>query len=254
MKKQRLAVIIPDCHIPYHHKRAFKLMQKIMLDLKKQIDEIVILGDFADFYWVSNHPKDPRVTASLLDEIEQVNQHLDWFDEYFPRVRKVYLEGNHEVRLENYLLHSAPALFGVTELKMLLRLNARPNWIFVPYGPTQAHPVLGGNLLARHTPLASTPKLVAQKGQTSLVYGHIHRNESAHAVGLSGQTLHAFSPGWLGDQRFSEVFGYVRDHYQWQLGFALVYNGPRPGNQTFSQIIHIANDISCIVGGKFYKG
>lgn len=228
-------------------------MQKVMLDLKSSISEIVILGDFTDFYFVSKHPKDPRVCASLLDEVEETNSVLDWFDQHFPRVLKIYLEGNHEFRLESYLIHQAPALFGVTELRFLLRLNQRPNWRFVPYGPNQAHRVLGSNLVARHTPLASSAKLAAQKAACSLVYGHIHRIEQAHAVGLLGQTLQAFCPGWLGDQRISEVFGYVRDHHQWQLGFALAYMSPLRGSQVFSQIIHIHDDITAQVGTKFYS-
>jgi hypothetical protein len=213
----------------------------------------VILGDFADFYWVSNHPKDPRVCASLLDEVDEVNKILDWMDQHFPRAQKVYLEGNHEFRLERYLVSTAPALFGVTDLRFLLKLNQRPNWKFVPYGPNQAHRVLGSNLVARHTPLASNAKQAAMKAGCSLVYGHIHRSESAHAVGLLGQTHQAFSPGWLGDQRYVEVFGYVRDHHQWQLGFGLVYQSQTRAHQVFSQVIHISDDITAQVGSSFYS-
>lgn len=226
-------------------------MKRVLLDHKKQIAEIVILGDFLDMYWVSKHPKDPRVNSTLQDELEAGNKELDWFDEHFPRVKKIYLEGNHEARLESYLADKAPALFGLTELKYLLRLNARPNWTWIKYGPKQAHRVLGSNLIARHTPPGCQPKQCVQKAGCSLVYGHIHRSELAFAAGLLGHTHQAFSPGWLGDHRHDEVFGYVRDFHQWQLGFAFVFQNQNTSH-FFSQLIHINDDITTQVGLKFY--
>lgn len=247
----KTALIIPDCHVPYHDKKAVKLLKKVISYLRPQLSELVILGDFVDFYKVSQYPKDPRVSMTLLDEIEEANELLDYFDQELPRCKKVYLEGNHEKRLESYLICSAPALFGVTELRYLLKLNLRPLWSFQGYGPRQAHRILGSNLIARHAPPATTARLAAQKSSASLVYGHIHRIELAHVAGLLGQKYYALSPGWLGDEKASDVFGYVRDFHQWQKGFALAYADSKTSH--FTQIINILDDYSCIVDGKLFK-
>lgn len=54
----KCALIIPDMHIPYHHKRATQLMLEVAKHVK--VSEIVILGDLAEFYFASGHgPKTP---------------------------------------------------------------------------------------------------------------------------------------------------------------------------------------------------
>jgi predicted MPP superfamily phosphohydrolase len=162
------ALIIPDTHLPYHDKRAYKLMIKVAKELDPH--EIVILGDYADFYSVSSHGKDPTILGLLIDEVESVNKHLDELDDLFPRAKKVYICGNHEHRLERYLCDKAPALFGITSIEHLFKLNLRPNWKFVPYGPRQNHKVLGSYLNARHEPLSSSAKATAAKALYSLLY------------------------------------------------------------------------------------
>lgn len=248
----KLAILIPDSHIPYHDKKAYKLLHKVMLDLKKQISEIVILGDFADFFSVNSHGTHPQVFNMLIDEVEAVNRELDFFDQNFPSAKKVFVEGNHEYRLERYLLNKAPALFGVTETRNLLNIDKRPNWKFIPYGPNQQHKVLGSKLKARHEPLASNAKSTASKALCSLVYGHIHRIEESHIVGLDSRNHVCFSVGWLGDKAQDKIYGYVKGHHQWQLGFGLVWYDEK-NDYFYHQKIHIMDDHTCVVNGKKYS-
>ncbi len=185
------------------------------------VDEIVLLGDYADFYSVSRHRKDPRVGTLLLEEVQSVRDGLDEFDRLFPQAKKVFLEGNHELRLEAYLIDQAPALFGVTQVDVLFELNVRPLWSFYPFGRSQAYKVLESELFAFHRPKASSPKLHIQKTLVSSVYGDVHKIERAHLVSLDKRHLTAVCPGWLGDVR-SRVFDYMPTVPQWQLGFAFV--------------------------------
>lgn len=252
-KGLKSALIIPDCHIPYEDKRAYALMLRAAKDIDP--DEIVILGDFADFYSVSSHAKDPRVTDLLVDEVAAVIQKLDELDKLFPRAKKVYLEGNHENRLERYLVDRAPALFGCTQVSYLFDINKRPNWTFIPYTPKQKHLVLGSHLYAKHTPLSNSAKATVTKALCSLVYGHIHSMEENHIVGMDGTNHVAFSVGWLGDKNKDLVFNYVKNHHQWQLGFGIVY--VNPANRYFyHQKVHILESngkYSCVANGKLYE-
>lgn len=249
----KTALIIPDCHIPYEDKKAYALMLKAALDLKPE--EIVILGDYADFYGVNSHGRHPSLMHTLLEEVERVIMRLDELDKLFPDSKKIFLEGNHEYRLERYIQNMAPGLFGVTDTQSILKIDNRPNWQFVPYGPRQMHSVLGSHLRARHEPAGSSAKATASKALCSLVYGHIHRLEESHAVGLDGTNHVAFSVGWLGDKNLDKVFGYVKNHHQWQLGFGIV----RVDTDTrifYHQKIHILNigrKYSCVVDGKYYS-
>lgn len=248
----KCALIIPDTHRPFHHVKAYNLMLEIATDVG--IHEIVILGDYADFYSVSSHSKDPRVVSMLIDEVEDVNKGLDELDKLFPNAKKVFIEGNHCFRLERYLISNAPALFGVTSVHNLFNIDKRKKWSFEPYGPNQSYDVGGSYLRARHEPLAPTAKGTATKAMCSLVYGHIHRIEESHIVGMDGTNHVAFSVGWLGDKRKDKIYSYVKNHHQWQMGFGLVYFDDKT-RVFYHQKIHIlevGKKISAVVNGKIY--
>lgn len=213
------------------------------------LDEIVLLGDYADFYPVSRHDKDPAVAHALEDEIKSVNEGLDQLDKLWPRAKKVYLEGNHEVRLEKYLAEKAPALFGLTECQTLFELNRRPLWSYHTFGRHQGYRILGSELIARHRPLASNAKTGLLRAMTSYCYGDIHKIEEAQAVGLDMKTRVAFCPGWLGDET-RKVFDYMLAQPQWQLGFAIV---TVDSSKNFHhQIVPIKNN-KAIFNGKEFK-
>lgn len=248
----KVALIIPDTHIPYHDKRAYKLMLKVAKYLNP--DEITVLGDYADFYCISSHPRSPAVKRRLLlEEVTEVNRHLDQLDNLFPKARKVFIEGNHEHRLERYLEQKAPELLGVTSTEHIFDLNRRKNWRFVPYGPNQLHKILGSYLHAKHEPSGNSAQVAARKALCSLVYGHIHRIEESHVVGLLGTNHVCFSVGWLGDKSQDKVYGYVKGHHQWQLGFGIAYVDPKTG-YFYHEKIHILDNYTCVVNGKIFRG
>lgn len=242
------ALIVPDLHIPFHDRKALKLMLKVASSIG--VDEVVLLGDVVDFYSVSQFGKDPRVSTLLTEEISAARAFLDELDSLFPSAKKVYLSGNHEQRLENYLIDKAPGLFGLTEVRFLFGLNQRPLWTYVPFGRAQGYRVLGSELYAFHRPKASTPKQHISRVFVSSLYGDIHKIESAHAVTLDGRHLLAHCPGWLGDVS-SRVFDYMPSVPQWQLGFAVVYL------DTSTSLFHVEQfeikNHSTILHGKIIK-
>lgn len=244
-------LLIPDTHRPYHDKKAYNLMIRAARDI--MVDEIVILGDYADIYSLNSHGgKNPVLPTTLVEEIEDVNKGLDELDMLFPRAKKIFIQGNHEYRFERYILDKCPELFGVTEFSNLINIQKRYNWKFIHYGPNQMYDVGGSYLKARHEPLASSAKATASKALCSLVYGHIHRIEESHLVGLDGTNHVCFSVGWLGDKSLDKIYGYVKGHHQWQMGFGLVYVDPAT-RYFYHQKIHIMDNYTCLINGKLYK-
>lgn len=245
----RRALVIPDCHIPFHSKKGLSLALESASFFG--VDEIVILGDFADVYSVSSHLRDPSLPQILSDEVGAVNVVLDQIDRLFPSARKVFLEGNHEFRLERYIFQHAPALFGLTQIQDLFGISSRPLWSFLPYRKNQAYKILGSDLYARHTPLASNVKSGLQRAFVSYCYGHTHQIAEAHAVGLDNKVRVAFSCGWLGDHRL-KAFDYLQQPAQWSLGFAFV--SVEGTQKTFHhEIIKIKEGFTCLVNGKRFK-
>lgn len=242
------SLIIPDCHRPFHSRKAYNIMLEAASFVG--VDEVVLLGDYVDFYQVSRYPKDPRVCTLLQEEVSSAIEGLDEIDALFPQAKKVYLEGNHEQRFEKYLIEKAPGLFGVTEIRFLFELNRRVNWTYLPFGRSQLYKVLGSELHAFHRPKASTPKLHIGRTLVSSVYGDIHKIERAHAVSLDGHHLIAVCPGWLGDVS-SRVFDYMPSVPQWQLGFAIVCLDTS-SNDFFIESFEIKNN-QAMVWGKVFK-
>lgn len=238
-------------HVPYQHKRATQLMLEVAKHVK--VSEIVILGDLADFYFASGHgPKTPYMLNTTVSEVEAVNEFLDSLDKNFKDAKKKYIEGNHEFRLTRFIQNKAPELFGYVDAQALFKIQSRPGWSWIHYGPNQRTQVLKSKLFARHEPFGSSAKATAARALCSLVYGHIHRIESSYVVGLDGKSHIAFSVGWLGDSRKDEVFGYVKGHAQWQLGFGLVWVDEKTGlfYPQAVQILPHGNSVSCVVNGK----
>lgn len=244
------ALIIPDCHIPYEDKRAYQLMLDIAVD--QEISEVVILGDYADFYDITSHPKDPGMGTKLIDEVSAVQARLMELRALFPKARIVYIEGNHEYRLGRYIRDRAHELFGLIDTYTLLGLKTL-NIDFIPYGPNQKHPVMGSTLYARHEPIAGGTHCAygtVVKAQASVIFGHTHRIQEAQIVSIDGQNFRGISCGWLGDES-DPVMGYVKNHHQWAKAFSIL-NLLEDGTW-FNHLLHIIN-YKTVYNGKVYIG
>lgn len=215
------SLIIPDPHIPFEDKRAYDLMLSIGVDAG--IDEVVILGDFADFYGVSQWDKNPGIKCPLEDERILVCKRLKELKNLFPNAKRVYLGGNHEHRFARYIQKKAPELFGVVNIEEILALNLY-EFDYLPYSPYQKYNVLGSPLIARHDPMTGGLHCAhgtVVKAGCSVIFGHTHRIQQSQVVALNGEIHRGISTGWLGDKTH-EVMGYVKTHHQWSLGFSIV--------------------------------
>lgn len=244
------ALIIPDCHIPYEDKRAYDLMLKVAKDIDP--DEIVVLGDYADFYAINAHGKDAAIkTGVLQDEVHEVVMRLKQLKLLFPNAKRVFIEGNHEYRLARYINARCPDLYGVFDTKSVLELGIL-GYEFVPYGPNQKYRVLGSKLIARHEPLAGG-KHVAQntveKAMHSVIFGHTHRIQEAQVVTIDGQNYRGISSGWLGDVKHP-IFGYVKGHHQWAHAFSVV--NVLDDGTWLNSLVHIIN-YKCYYDGYIYE-
>jgi predicted phosphodiesterase len=99
--------ILSDIHCPYHDDVALRAAVDHLHEHK--IDALLLNGDFADFYSISRHEKNPKY-RNFLAEIEQVQQLLRWLRSEFPDIKIVAKQGNHEERWEKWLFQHAPEL------------------------------------------------------------------------------------------------------------------------------------------------
>ena len=223
----KIAINIPDCHIPWHSESAWDLLISIGGDLQKSagVDEINIMGDFADFYWCSLHPRLPEgmsVRETVRDEIYQVIKKLKEIRRIFPDAVINFIEGNHEYRLMRWLTKKAPELFDILTLPELLHFE-KLGIKFHPFGKNQLVSCLGTDYLLRHQPYNMGKYCAggtAHAKHISLGFGHTHRLQTYSSKDALSREISCFSMGWLGDPG-APVFSYL-DHDNWVQSFQIV--------------------------------
>lgn len=211
-------LLVPDCHVPYHDRAAFGLMLRAADSAK--IKNVCILGDFADFFAVSSHPKPPSRKNDLQWEVEEVNAALTLLDRQFPG-RKKFVSGNHEDRLERYLTDRAPELFNVLKVQDLFRLKER-GWEHTPY---RAFTKIG-KLHVTHD-CGKAGKYAHYDAlntfQGNVVIGHVHRLAYAVEGNAKGKPHVTASLGWLGDVEAADYMHRVKALRDWSHGFGVLY-------------------------------
>ena len=246
MSLKRL-MIWPDSHIPYHDKRAFKLVHKVAKDFKP--DTIVLQGDFADFFCVSSHSKNPNRRNNLESEVEAVNAELDKLDALGAR-EKIYVSGNHEDRLERYLMDKAPELFNVVKIPQLFNLKER-GWKYVPY---KSDTRVGKLNLTHDCGSAGRNAIFNALGtyQHNIAIGHTHRLAYIVEGNAHGETHVGASFGWLGDAKQADYMHRVRAARDWAQGFGIGYLDTNTGT-VYLVPVPIIN-YTVVVEGKQYRG
>ncbi|HYE78164.1 MAG TPA: hypothetical protein VEI97_09265 [bacterium] len=246
-------LIVPDAHRPYHDERAWALVLKAAKAFRPQI--LVVIGDFADFYAVSAHSKDPRRVRDLEWEVGEVKKGLDDLDALGAQ-RKVYVEGNHEDRLRRYLQDRAPELFGTVSVPKVLGLKER-GWEFIPYRRDGKV----GKVHITHD-VGNAGRYASYKAldvfQHSVVTGHSHRLSYVVEGNAVGEQLLSAQFGWLGDVNRVDYDHRVKALRNWALGFGIGYLDPATGLAYLTPIPIVraprSGEYTCVVEGKLYKG
>lgn len=181
-------LVISDLHIPYHDDKAIEIMLKY--GKKYSPHNIVINGDFLDFYKLSNFDQDPDRRDSVAQELIKGKNMLKKIRETFPKAEIYFLHGNHENRLQRYFWRN-PELNGIDSLELGKLLNfkefkikevkvSRDYWakdsghlkigdLLIMHGDSK----LNGASLSKYSGYSA--KNTMSGVQSSVLIGHCHR-------------------------------------------------------------------------------
>jgi predicted phosphodiesterase len=264
------AVVLPDMQVgyfraagdelePIHDEAALSVALSIVK--AENPDLIVMVGDNADFAEFGKYRLSvayARTTQATIDRLTVLGAELR---HAAPNARIVWLAGNHEERLPNYILDNASAAFG-------LRKGATPeSWpvMSMPYlcrfddhGVEYVPGYPAGSVWINHRLRVIHGDKVASGGstahkylaseKTSVIYGHVHRREWAERTRLDHdgpKTILAASPGCLArcDGAVPSTKGGVdldgrpvRIAEDWQQGIAVVRYEPGDGRFVYEQV------------------
>ena len=206
-KSIKKVLLLSDIHFPYHDVKALETALKY--GKKEGIDAIFINGDMIDFYQLSFHEKDPRVT-SIADELEMAREFFALLQKQFPNVLVYYITGNHEYRMERYLRVKAPELLDMQEFKIDALLRVREYGVhYIEHG-TKCY---FGKLLVEHGDKmkgsggVNPARSLFMKLKRHAICGHFHRTSEATEKVYDGDVVVTYSTGCLCElePRYMEV-------------------------------------------------
>lgn len=238
-------LIVPDCHHPFVDRDAWSLMLRAAHGFKPDI--IICLGDFADFYSVSSHSKDPTRVNQLEQEIEATKYALKQLN-LVGATDKYFIAGNHEDRLSRYLQEHAPALFDTVRVPDVLGLTEL-GWNYTPYKDF----LRIGKLHFTHdtgTAGANAHRQASGVFQGSVVIGHTHRLAYDVQGNADGPSMVMAMFGWLGDFEAVDYMHKAKSRREWVHGFGVGYLRRSTGI-VYLQPVPIVNK-TCAVEGKLY--
>lgn len=239
-------LLIPDTHVPYHDKKAFDLVLKVGKALR--VNEVVVGGDFIDNYSVSSHDKNPNRALKLDVEVEETIKELKRIKSIGAK-KNVFIGGNHEHRLERYLMQKAPELYNIISTPKILKLDEL-GFEYVPY--KQIYEI--GKLAITHD-LGKAGRTAHLKAlddyQNNIALFHTHRLGYAIEGDVKGTKHVGTMLGWLGDFDAVDYKLKAMANREWAHGFGVAYHDTSTG-VVYVIPVPIVN-YTCLVEGKLYS-
>lgn len=236
-------LFIPDCHTPYHDKRALEGLVLGQVLEAFQWDTVCILGDFWDNYSISAHLKTPTRERSWMRESETGKRLLKEFDRHKIR-RKIQIRGNHERWLEKILSEKVPELYE----QFMTKTKRTPGWEIVDYMDSTTIGKLHVTHDLGHSGMNSTQQSLSACGD-NIVIGHNHNLTYVVRGNAKGECHVGASFGWLGDYTKIDYRHRMRARRDWCLGFGVGYL--RDNGIVHIQPVPIVK-YSCVVEGKLF--
>jgi len=193
-------------------------------------DVIILAGDIVDFDDISKYRKKPDERVRLDRECKFVREKIleALMQQVYGRKRSgsrvVYLEGNHEDRLQRYLMDRAPELWGsmlTTPELLQLKGFGIEWWGKKPYWINSHLVVVHGHLTRKWSGHAA--RALLQEYKCSVIMGHGHRMGAYYESGANGREWVGIENGHLMDLRKAD---YVAGIPNWQAGWTWVTAHP----------------------------
>lgn len=255
-----LVMVLPDLHFPYHDPAALQAALDAHALYKPK--KTIILGDWLDCTGFSAHAKKSKkelLSGSFKDtEVDPCRRTLDKLEKNTQEI--IYLEGNHEFRVERMILQYPDILAAVEDLinpKLLLSEGRKKpfTWVsYVPNGQILSHYRIANDLIAVHGwthAKNAAAKMVSLSKKWSIIYGHTHRQQlDSDRDPIDGAGITAWSPGCL--SKLQPLYMHSTPT-SWRHGFSLIWVKNDLSNWT-QYTVTINNGICVLPDGRKIDG
>lgn len=248
-------MVFNDPRIPFHDVKSLDLVLDIFEDL--DLDRMVINGDLLDFYNVNSHgPKHPDISTNLEDELIAGREFFEGLRERFPKKEIVFIFGNHEDRLDRFIVKNSKQLWGLLTLENFINFD-RLNIEYHHYN--YRYQLENTNCFIQHSPPSygqnGARTSLLSKPNATFIYGCTHRVQHSCNTDAHGNVHSVYFNGWLGSttdtKEHTRVFSYAKGHQNWQQAFCIV---TVEGGEQFHINQYLIRDHKVVVDGSLYEG
>lgn len=282
----KTAIVPPDIQIGYfrnregnleptHDEKALEICISMIAELQPEL--IVLVGDNLDLPEMGKYVTYPAYAQTTQASIDRATMFCAQMRNAAPHAKIVWLAGNHEERMPKYVVQNATAAYGlrkgnapdswpVLSVPYLCRMDEfkveyRPGYPAADFWINKKLRIIHGD---RVKSSGSTAHVYLNAEKTSVIYGHIHRIETAFKTreDFDGpRTIMAASPGCLAriDGAIPSTKGGVdldgrplTRHENWQQGIGIVMYEDS-GEHKFSYEVAPIYNGWCMFRGKEYK-
>lgn len=242
-----MAVVIGCVHRPFHHKRWWDGVMKMIEDHKDVVSTIILNGDYLDMRSLSSHEDWIPEGIDLGVEYSDGKQGIQDIQDVSPNSRKIFHYGNHEERflrdksaMRKYgsQLMSPEKAMGLEEYGWEVVTDYKHGYTLIGNDLEVFHGHrLGDNASKNH---------LSEISNRHCMFNHTHRVNSYSNKGYT-----AYNIGWGGDLK-ADGFNYADrgTKSKWRLGFGVVYI--EPNGKTHPQSIECNDEGSFFFNGKIY--
>ena len=211
-------LILSDVHIPYHDIKAVE--KAVNYGIERGCNTVLLNGDIMDCQSISRYESDPRKRIPLDEELEKTREFLAWL-KHKTKAKIYYKIGNHEVRMEAYLIRKAPELLGCSEweLRNLLRFGEFGIELIESMKIIKAGimNIIHGHEMKFGGGIYPAKNLIERTGDNTIC-GHFHRTDYFSETNIRGNTIETFVTGCLCDLR-PDYMPFRRRNSDWNMGF-----------------------------------
>lgn len=247
-----------DQQIPFHDPRAIRIVRRAIEDFQPNF--IVDLGDWLDLPDLSTKfvPK-PEHKQKFRSALKMCREQFEKESEACPTAERIWIAGNHETRLQNYIAVKAEALWdllsddGPLTFPKLVGIQNKVTYVH-PYGEVWQYKWQGSDFLFKHGDRHNKFAAASELGDTHSngMSGHLHR------IQVSFQTTLKGPHGWWSNGCLCNIEGpdcppgYMNGTgmRNWQQGFStIIFSNERSLFSVSPWLIHRGR---AIVNGKTY--